>query len=381
MDDQQVKNMDELEQIEGILRIVKSKIDAHNEFKKEYDKQLAFDFSLFHFFNVGENKVSQILAYFLDEKQNHGQGNAFLNEFVNAFCNQEIDTSSSVNICEKSITKNRRIDIYIELPDTTIAIENKIWADDQRNQLRDYASYLEKKTNGNFLLLYLTPYGSEPSEKSIDDELKQELIEGEKLKIISYKHDIIDLINRWLVICEADSVSHFIKEFKKFLEIKFLGNNTLNMSKNLRQIIYQNETEVQSLVAEYKAIENEIVLKLNETGKALQKETPNLNPGLEFSRSGLFNWGGARVYKFSVSKEENKIWIQLVKDEIHLYSNYYVQDGSSQLFIDIASSAGLNDEVIIDHKQSKKELIKLFLRQVEMTNEIFAKYDKSLAKT
>ena len=97
--------MDDYTKIEKILSIVKSKIDAHNEFKKEYDRQLAFDFSLFNFFNVGENKVSQILAYFLDEKQNHGQGNIFLNEFVNFFCdcNQEIDSTNSINICEKSI--------------------------------------------------------------------------------------------------------------------------------------------------------------------------------------------------------------------------------------------------------------------------------------
>jgi hypothetical protein len=372
--------MSEFEKIEKLLRVVESKIEAHNEFKKEYDRQLAFDFSLFNFFNVGENKVSQILAYFLDEKKNHGQGNAFLNEFVNMFCNQEIDTSDSDIVCEKATTKNRRIDIYIGLPSTTIAIENKIWADDQPNQLKDYSTFLEKKTKGNFLLFYLTPYGSEPSEKSIDEALKQKLVESEKLKIISYKHDIIELINRWLVICEADSVSHFIKEFKKFLEIKFLGNNTLNMSKNLREIIYQNQTEVGSLVAEYKAIENEIFLKLNETGKALQKETPKLNPDLEFSRSGLFNWGGTRVYKFSVSKDENKIWVQFVKNEVHMFSNFYVEDTSNPKFIEIAGSSGLNDEVIVDHKQSKKELIKLFLQQVEMTNEIFKKYDKSMAK-
>jgi len=372
--------MSEFEHIERLIRTVQSKIETHNEFRKEYDKQLAFDFSLFNFFNVGENKVSQILAYFLDEKQNHGQGNAFLNEFVSLFYNQEIDTSYSVNVCEKATTEKRRIDIYIELPTTTIAIENKIWADDQRNQLKDYATYLEKKTEGNFLLLYLTPYGTEPSEESINKSSRQELVKSEKLKIISYKHDIIGLINRWLVICEADNVSHFIKEFKKFLEIKFLRNNTLNMSNNLRELIYRNKEEVQSLVTEYKAIENEIILKLNETGKALQKETPKLNPDLEFSRSGLFNWGRTRVYKFSVSKDENKIWIQFVKDEIHLYSNYYLQDGSNPLFIELAASSNLNNNVIVDHKQSKKELIKLFLQQVEMTNDLFMKYAKSIAK-
>ncbi len=373
--------MAEFDQIESILRVVKSKIEAHNEFKKEYDKQLAFDFSLFNFFNVGENKVSQILAYFLNEKESHGQGNAFLNEFVSTFYGQETDTSNSINVCEKTTTKKRRIDIYIELPTITIAIENKIWADDQRNQLKDYASFLRKKTKGNYLLLYLTPYGTEPSVNSIDAPSKKELIESDKLKIISYKHDIIELINRWLAICEADSVSYFIKEFKKFLEVKFLGNNTLNMSKNLRELIYENQEEIQSLVNEYKAIENEIILKLNETGKALQKETPNLTPELKFTRSGLFNWGGMRIYKYSVTKDENKIWIQFVKEEVYLYSTYYFEEGCDPMFIELAKTSGLNKDVVINYKQNKKELVRIFLEQVEMTNEIFAEFDKDVAKT
>ncbi|MNJ90985.1 hypothetical protein D3C87_86260 [compost metagenome] len=361
--------------IEKILNLVKSKSDAHNEFKREYDKQLAFDFSLFNFFDVGENKVSQILAYFLDEKQNHGQGNAFLNEFLSHFYNKEITGLDSLNICERVISNNRRIDIYIELPDITIAIENKIWADDQYNQLHDYAKYLEYKTNGKFLLLYLTPYGLDPTNKSIGEEYKQILIANEQLKIISYKQDILNLIDRWLVICKADNVSFFIKEFRKFLEVKFLGNNTLNMSKNLREIIFQNQAEVQSLVAEYKIIENEIIQKLNETGKTLDKEIPNLNSDLELSKSGLFNWYGTRVYKYSISKGGNKIWIQYVKNEINLFSNYYFQDGTDEKFKELVEASEINKNKIIDHTKSVRELVKLFLEQVEMTNEIFEKHD------
>ncbi len=240
--------MDDYTNIESLLSIIKSKLDAHNEFKREYDKQLAFDFSLFNFFNVGENKVSQILAYFLDEKQNHGQGNLFLKEFVKLLYSQKFDATSSLIVCEKVIPGNRRIDIYIELKDITIAIENKHWSDDQPNQLKDYAKYLDEKTNGNFLLLYLNPYGEEPKTKSISEEDREKLNSQDKFRIISYKQHILGLINRWLVVCEADNVSYFIKEFKKFLEVKFLGNNTLNMSKNLREIIDQNPEAVQCLV-------------------------------------------------------------------------------------------------------------------------------------
>jgi len=80
----------EFKEIENILNIVKSRIDAHYKFKKEYNRQLALDFSLFQFFSVGENKISQVLAYFLDIHQNHGQGDIFLSEFLKAFTEKEI---------------------------------------------------------------------------------------------------------------------------------------------------------------------------------------------------------------------------------------------------------------------------------------------------
>jgi hypothetical protein len=149
------------------------------------------------------------------------------------------------------------------------------------------------------------------------------------------------------------------------------------MSKNLREIIFKNKTEVQSLVNEYKNIENEIVGKLNEVGKALANETPNMNTELEISKSGVFNWEDARVYKFSISKGENKIWIQYVKREINLYSNYYFQNGTDAKFKEIAENTPeLNNNIEVDYKKNKNELIKLFINQVELINGIFEEYDK-----
>lgn len=371
--------MKEFKEIENLLNIVKSQIDTHLKFKKEYDKQLALDFSLFQFFTIGENKISQVLAYFLDVNQNHGQGNIFLKEFVNTFCDKEIEIEQLENICEKIIpNNNRRIDIYIKLKDFTIAVENKIWADDQNNQLRDYSAFLEQKSQGNYLLLYLSPYGLEPKTKSIKEKLKESLIEKKKLKIISYKDDIISLINNWLVICEADNVSHFLKEFKKYLEIKFLGKNTLNMSKELRAIIHKNEREVQQLVNEYKGIENEILSKLNTVGKELDKTQPVLDFGIEISKSGLFNWNGSRVYKYSISKNGNKIWIQFVKEEIHLYSNYYLEEGTDLIFKEILTELNINNHIKINHNQTKSELVNIFLSQVKVANESFRIYDERM---
>jgi len=362
--------------IKQLLSIVKSKIEAHTEFKKEYNKQLAFDFNLFNFFNVGENKVSEILAFFLNPQESHGQGDVFLKEFVSQFYKEDVNLSNAYIECEKIITNKRRIDLYIKLKGFTIAIENKIWADDQPNQLKDYATFLEKETKGKFLLLYLNPYGSLPTEKSIDNEYKEELFSNKQYKRISYQNDILVLINKWAAICEAGNVTFFINEFKKYLKIKFLGNNTINMSTKLREIIYNNQDEVTALVKEYNTIGDEIVRKLNEVGKELDNHNPILNEGLTLSKSGLFNWYGTRVYKYSISKGVNKIWIQLVREGVFLYSNYYFQDGTDEKFKEITQNLNLNDKLILDHKRSKSELINIFIEQVEKTNEIFEEFDK-----
>jgi len=371
---------EEFKEIEKILNVVKSRIEAHLKFKREYNKQLALDFSLFQFFSIGENKISQVMAYFLDVNQNHGQGDIFLKEFIKTFYGQEIEIMQIENVCEKVITDKRRLDIFIQIEGLTIAIENKIWADDLSNQLSDYSSFLEQKSHGNYLLLYLNPYGFEPNPKSIDKKLKESLIKEKKFKVIGYKQDIIPLINRWLVACEADNVTHFLKEFKKYLEIKFLAKNTLNMSKELREIIYNNEREVQQLVNEYNNMENEVLFKLNNVGKELELiNIDTEDPSIEINKSGLFNYEGSRVYKFSVSKKENKIWVQFVKEKIHLYSNYYLQEGTDSVINDMLNELGVNKQKKIDPKLSKSELENIFLNQVRIAIDALKLYDERMA--
>ncbi len=141
------------------------------------------------------------------------------------------------------------------------------------------------------------------------------------------------------------------------------------MSKDLQDIIYNNEREVQQLVNEYKRIENEVLAKLNTIGKELDKFNPVVDSGIEISKSGLFNWEGYRVYKYSVSKNENKIWVQFVKEEIHLYSNYYLQEGTDSIINEVLNDLGINKHVKINHKLSKTELVNIFLSQVKIAND------------
>ncbi len=245
--------MIDTEKIETLLKKVKSKIEAHKEFKEAYNKKLAFDFSLFNFFDIGENKISKILTFFLNENETHGQGKTFLNEFINQFYGKNIDSKVREVRCEKKTTSGRKIDIYIEFEDTTIiAIENKIWAGDQDDQVKDYITYIDEQSKTNFLLLYLSPYGRKPSDKSIPKDY--EISKNGRLEVINYTEDIKQLINRWLAVCEADNVSHFLKEFKNYLEIKFHGNNTLNMTNKIKEIILNNIEESELISKSYDKI-------------------------------------------------------------------------------------------------------------------------------
>ncbi len=122
--------------------------------KAQMDKYLASDFNLVSLLAPGEETISRLIVLLLEPKGVHGQGKVFLEKFVEILRknlkdrgvgnpmenvgeigNAKVDT-------EHSTDKGRRIDILIDFPNFVIGIENKIWAGDQKDQLKDYNEYL-----------------------------------------------------------------------------------------------------------------------------------------------------------------------------------------------------------------------------------------------
>lgn len=367
-----------MEKIKDILKLVKAKIEVHKEYKKTYNKQLAFDFSLFNFFNVGENKTSEILAYFLNPSESHSQGDVFLRDFVDHFYSEKIDLSEAKIICEEIIDNKRRIDIYIKLKDHIIAIENKIWAYDQKNQLRDYSLYLEKESKGNYLLLYLNPYGTNPSHSSISKKSKLSLEENNKFKVISYSHHIDKLISRWIGLCEADNVLYFLKQFKNHLKNSFYDNK-LNMSSQLKELIYSNKEEVKALVNSYKIIENDTNAKLDNIWKVLENNHKQLKYNLLFlEKIKPFPHNKLRVFKYGLSKDKNKIWLQLVKEDIELSLNFYFEKNCDNRFKKMVKQYNLKNDFILSKEISENNIVDLFIEQVDLASTILYEYSKNI---
>lgn len=326
-----------INEVEKLLQEANAKIEAFEEFKEAYNKQLAFDFNFLKFFRLHENKVSEILAFFLNKNKSHGQGDIFLREFLNYFGinDDKVENLSTTIQLEESTNENRRIDIYIEIGGFVIAIENKIWAVDQNKQLADYSKYLQGKNGEKFLLLYLTPYGKSPDESSISEENKAELTQNNQYREISYRNDIIPLIEKWIGVCEADNVSYFLKEFKKHLDIRFNGNNSLRLTSKMEELIYKNEKAAKLIHDTYRSINEKLLEQLKTLGRELSSdEIFKINNDIELRKEGVFkyddkeNWKKSRhVYKYGLIKNGNEIWVQIIKymyeTQLNLVINCY----------------------------------------------------------
>lgn len=257
--------MTDIKELEIFFSEINTKLETANEIRKEYNKTMANDFNIFNdFFCLGENKITEILAFFLNPEQTHGQGKMFLNLFVNYlgslseknkydFNQEKIDLLlNGKNIiieCERVIENNRRIDLIIEFDSTyAIAIENKIWAKDQHDQLKDYNEYLQnKKYEKDYILFYLNPYHKIPSELSISKEEYDKKINDGNIAILDYQDDIISILYAWKKECEAERVRYFLNDLIRFLEQEINGINIMeNFTNYIAEYVIQDEKRLKS---------------------------------------------------------------------------------------------------------------------------------------
>lgn len=199
------------------------RLDNYHQSKKLMDVYLSNEFNIFELISPDENKLSDIISDLLDVHGTHGQGDSFLHEFL-TISNISVTNFSNCKIIRENITtyishSNRRIDITIDLDDLGIGIENKPWAIDQTDQIKDYQEHLYKKFNGNFYLVYMTGDGSPPT--SIDDELKRNLMNQGKLIMFPYP----SLFLKWLKLCkkqcESEKYRWFLRDFIEYIVTNF----------------------------------------------------------------------------------------------------------------------------------------------------------------
>lgn len=228
----------------NINQIVDSLISINQvieNFRLQRERTELYDsnrFNPFQFMRTDEMGLSKILAFLLDPKETHGQGDLFLNSFLKFIGKHNFLAYDSIKVSvEKATTatkptnKNGRHDIFIEGflnhgHRWIISIENKLrFATDQDNQLEGYRDYLERYREVEYCLIYLPVFKEPPSKNSIEKDKWEELIGANKAILLSAK-DLVDWLDNTLII--APAVKQFTQDFKKFLSEELMGNTEIN---------------------------------------------------------------------------------------------------------------------------------------------------------
>ncbi|MCY4050243.1 MAG: PD-(D/E)XK nuclease family protein [Gammaproteobacteria bacterium] len=204
--------------------------------QRKVDRLAATQFSLFDFFNEQEENLSRIFGEMLKPTGTHGQGDKFLYLFldeVKKVLDIEVregfpstDLYDSRIDLEHQTYNRRKIDIVIRVPETRgdkwIGIENKPWAGEQTNQLRDYLDHLQKQAGSYAWLVYLSGDGSLPKTLPDNPEDKKCCC---TLPFRCAKFESPSL-ESWLVrcisACEAERVRWFLTDLLNYIQKHFI---------------------------------------------------------------------------------------------------------------------------------------------------------------
>jgi len=165
-----------------------------------------------------EGAHSSLLTYFLDPCGDHGQGVLFLKSFLElirdtAKAQQKnlviaLPEDSVGWICSKEVMLKSlgRADIRVWGKNLVAVIENKLFAGDQEEQLVRYWTFLESVPNiptESKILIYLTPDGKAPSERSV----KNNLLLNEHLILLSYKSHLSGMFQKIVAHLEENKLA------------------------------------------------------------------------------------------------------------------------------------------------------------------------------
>ena len=219
-----------------------SRLDTTRRVEREFDRKLAHRFNVFNYLREDELGLSRVIADLLDPEKKHGQGELFLRTLLDLAGLSGTPDWPDVDgngVCiavksEHSIRRaGRRIDILVRIRRAGekaygLAIENKPYAGDQKNQVQDYLKYLKQEYGERFLLIYVSPNGEAPSEESLPRRTLGEW--KDRFAIMPYHEahvrpakdfddfrlggSLVDWLEACRKNCEAERLRWFLEDFK-----------------------------------------------------------------------------------------------------------------------------------------------------------------------
>ena len=270
------------------------RLEMARDLECELDRKLAHRFSVLDYLRDNELGLSRIIADLLNPKARHGQGPLFLQTLLsleglkNAQDWTDLGRRQISVVTERRIPGDRRIDISVHIDSTDeepycLAIENKPYAVDQESQVKDYLEYLGEKYDERFLLIYLSPTGAGPSEKSIHktklDEWKDRFAimpyhegpveQADKFDAFRIPHSLADWFGKCRRNCEVDRLRWFLHDAQVFCQRTFGERimTTDSETKAVRDVLLSNPENLaiaRTVYESWPAIKEEICKKFLE---------------------------------------------------------------------------------------------------------------------
>lgn len=219
-----------------------------------------------------------------------------------------------VNIFSEYFVKNNgRIDIvlkfFLENNKKVIIIENKIYADDQYQQLKRYydSMLLEGYKSEEIELVYLTLTGTEPSEDSVKG-----LPSGvkENIRIISYKDDIITWIENCIKeVSQVPIIRETLVQYESLLK-KITDKGEKTMTEEIKNMVLSNKDYLDMV---YKLTDVLVKIKQELQLKFWEKLEERLSSSLKFQlEKNLtypnYHYSKNLIEKFYTNSRNNKFY-------------------------------------------------------------------------
>lgn len=193
--------------------------EGYHQAERRYRAQIAPDFRPLSFFKINENTLSNCLAFLLNPKGSHGQGELFVTRFYQLAeqPRSEEQIKSLAVFTEYRLPSQRRIDILLTDDHGLIGIENKPWAADQDKQLYDYACWLQKtatQRQSTWQLIYLcnNDIGEGTLPASTPESLRSGVLTITFYQLERWLSDCANHIKALQVRCFVDALAQFIRE-------------------------------------------------------------------------------------------------------------------------------------------------------------------------
>lgn len=277
-------------------------------------------FNLFSLMDIEKREVkthSAFLAELLNPQGKHEMGSIFLEEFFNILkIGNVFDIEKAQVFVEYHVKEYGRLDILISDGKNYIAIENKIDAQDQKEQLLRYHKWLSEQNSEYSMLIYLTLDGKEASTHSTS---KMDF----EYTCISYASDILQWLTKCVNLAEdKEFIKNAIEQYLLLIK-KLTGQlNDQKMETEIKDLIKQNLLGAQQIEKLYwVALKEEMTKFSNLIRENLDEK--------QFKEC-YFDWGA----KGKGSSKELVLWIKKNDDSWIGIANgksnkFYIADNSN----------------------------------------------------